>query len=241
MNVYMSKDIVDYENPALAKHIKNIIELIDFDSYLAHYQISVKEDFVIETIDDAWILFEFLAYLSEGINMQEYLDIKNIMVFKTILLCIEYEVDFSQLLTTFRVDDEKFVKSYCMDIIESIYNMENRNVDDIVFEFCSASHVALLIGFVRLFNDIDKDDGCKLLKTSSNVWFFSEIKQILDIEINALNDNISNGKMSGFAKLHDEFNKTMINIAIFNDHFMGICADYTESILINFPVLSFNE
>lgn len=238
MNVYMSKNVSEYENPALAKHIKNVIALIDFDSYLAHYQISVKEDFVIETIDDAWILFEFLAYLSEGINMQEYLDIKNIMVFKTILLCIKYEVDFSQLLTTFRVDDEKFVKSYCMNIIESIYNMENRDDDDIVFEFCSASRVVLLNGFARLFNDIDKDDGCKLLKTSSNTWFFSEIKQILDIEINALNDDISNGKMSGFAKLHSEFNRTMIDIAIFDDHFMGICADYTEKFGMTFPVLT---
>lgn len=238
MNVYMSKNVLEYENPVLTKHIKNIITLIDFDSYLAHYQISIKEDFVIETIDDAWILFEFLAYLSEGINMQEYLGVKNIMVFKTILLCIQYEVDFSELLTTFRVDDEKFVKSYCMDIIESIYNMENGSDNDIVFEFCTASRVASLIGFARLFNDIDKDDGCKLLKTSSNIWFFSEIKQILDIEINALNDDISNGKMSGFAKLHNEFNRTMINIAIFDDHFMGICADYTENFCISFPVLT---
>lgn len=238
MNVYMSKNVSEYENPVLAKHIKNVIALIDFDSYLSHYQISVKEDFVIETIDDAWILFEFLAYLSEGINMQKYLDVKNVMVFKTILLCIKYEVDFSELLTTFRVDDEKFVKSYCTDIIESIYNMENHNNDDIVFEFCTASRVVLLIGFARLFNDIDKGDGCKLLKTSSNTWFFSEIKQILDIEINALNDDISNGKMSGFAKLHNEFNRTMINIAIFDDRFMGICADYTENFVITFPVLT---
>ena len=240
MNVYMSKDTTGYENPILAKHIKNMISLIDFDGYLSYYRASVNEDFIIESIDDAWILFEFLAYLSEGINMQDYLNIKNITVFKSILLCIKYNIDSSQILEAFHSDSEEFVEAYCMEAINDIYHM-NSGYDDIVFEFCSSSRISLLIGFAKLFNDSEKNDVRNLLKTSSNVWFFNEVSQILNIEIKTLNDAISAGKIGGFAELCSEFNRTVVSFTILNDYFMGIHASYTESILINFPVLSLNE
>ena len=241
MNVCMSKDTTGYENPILAKHIKNMISLIDFDGYLSYYRASVNEDFIIESIDDAWILFEFLAYLSEGINMQDYLNIKNIMVFKSILLCIKCNIDSSQILEAFHSDNDEFVEAYCMEAINDIYHMNN-GYDDIVFEFCSASRISLLIGFAKLFNDSEKNDVRNLLKTSSNVWFFNEVSQILNIEIKTLNDAISTGKIGGFACIKSDFNKDIISFRIIEDKMIGgLISSYEQMFDITTGVINLEE
>ncbi len=150
--------------------VKFIVSKIDINAILSNYGIECDYEYSIDSMDDFYILLDFIDAASKNLNLTKYLQItSDPFVFRTIKTCLLFGI-YEKVNEIegycFNSKDDKYIQSECVTILN--YYMDISYSDFVVtkpdsikkeyieitqilmYEFGSMQHVYLLCNFLLL-------------------------------------------------------------------------------------------
>lgn len=246
MNVTISEKFSNVEDKSAVNYMKFIISMININEILKFYKIPTDFSFCIESMDDALIYLEFVTSIFEGIDMRDFLGIRSIIVFRTIKFCIRHELDYSQIVETYDMDGNEFAEAECDDYLcdvinESIAtNNEDKFKNDFPFMFGIAKDVILFYDLIIDFAHENRNPV--FLKCNKNTFFVNRLENLIRIQFDMINTEITTGKIGGFAYIKSEFNKDIIFFHIIEDKMIGgLTSSYEQMFDITTSVINLEE
>lgn len=246
MNVTISEKFSNAGDKSAINYMKFVISMININEILKFYKIPTDFPFYIESMDDALIYLEFVTSIFEGMDMRDFLGIRSIVVFRTIKFCIRHELDYSQIVETYDMDGYKFAEAECDDYLYDVIhewiatNNEDKFKNDFPYMFGIAKDVILFYDLIIDFAHENRNPV--FLKCDSNTFFVNRLENLIRIQFDMINTEITNGKIGGFACIKSDFNKDIISFHIIEDKMIGgLISSYEQMFDITTGVINLEE
>lgn len=239
MKLYMRQDLNGYQNKSIIPCIEYILTAIIIDNILKYYHMPLEYDFYFETIDDVWKYFEFINATIEGIDMREFIDIKDVSIFKIIKVCIRHNLDYSEIINSYNIDGADFAKAQFKESLDS-EKIKNDEFSDFIYEFGSASKILEVANLIHFFASENRNPT--FLWCRSNTMLINHLEVILRYQYKILNDMISKNIINGSTTIQKYFNETIYSFKIVHDEIIcGLYGSYELSTSIRKPVINLED